>query len=261
MKMKLTINPTFRPIADIIKAIPQTFDQSGETIYRGRNTVKILDSPAGNLIVKKFGHHNIFQRIYYTFIGTGKACRAYRFASEYNARGIKSPQGIAYIEINHGPLLGESYFISAQSHSIECFDYLVSRGRRDTRLIADIAALLVRMHESKIMHGDPNLKNILFDHTPDGRYELTVIDTNRSRILKEAPTYAQCVNNLKRVTHKRELLSMIAYEYAMMRHFDPGKFSDDVLDGLTRFERNRRIRHALKRFFRIKHHAPAKYDR
>ena len=108
MKMKLTINPTFRPIADIITTIPQTFDQSGETIYRGRNTVKIFDSPAGNLIVKKFGHHNIFQRIYYTFIGTGKACRAYRFASEYNARGIKSPQCIAYIEINHGQLLGDA---------------------------------------------------------------------------------------------------------------------------------------------------------
>ena len=243
--MKVIVHPDYAAWKDEISRIPEEFDSRGETLYQGRNTVKRFRRADTNWVVKRYKRPNIVQRIAYTFFEPSKAERAYRYAHLLKEKGISTPEGIAYIEEKKHGLLRDSYFVSTECADRPIFPELVETPAYDETLTDELAAFFVRLHESGILHGDLNLNNILYRRTPDGQCHFTVIDTNRSHF-KDNLTPEECLDNLKRVTHRRDLLEDIVGKYARLRGWDRTGSIRFVLDALERFEKRRALKRRLR---------------
>ena len=101
--MRVIIHPDYCNLTDFINQLPATFDQHGELLYQGRNTVKRYDVDGLQVVVKRYKHPNIYQRIAYTFFKSSKTERAYKYAALLRSMGVDSPHEVAYIEANrHG---------------------------------------------------------------------------------------------------------------------------------------------------------------
>ncbi len=248
--MKLIVHPDYRRYSDFIRQLPATFDQSGELLYQGRNVVKRYRVDGQSLVVKKYKHPNFFQRIIYTYFKSTKTERAYKFAALLRDKGIESPHEVAYIETRRHGLFTTGFFVS-----LNC-DYpptsiLLSVPHFDHPLADALAGFLVELHEKGVLHGDLNLTNILYHADDDGRYRFALIDTNRS--IFKRPTPDECLDNLKRLTHKREVLVYIISLYARRRGWDTDECVHKVIRQLERFEEHRRIKRRFQDFFGIRH--------
>ena len=233
-------------VADM-KHVAAAFDKEGVTLHQGRNVVKRFTLPDGTVwIVKRYKRPNLVQRIAYTFFKKSKAERAYRYAQLLLDRGIDTPAGIACILTHQGGLLADSYFISTACTDPPVFPQLVATGQYDTTLADRLAAFFAFMHSRGVLHGDPNLNNILYHTDGQGETHFTVIDTNRSKF-KSCPTRRQCLDNLKRVTHRRDLMQYIVRSYARLRGWDTEESVAAVFKALKRFERQKKLRRLFRK--------------
>lgn len=245
--MKIVIHPEYQFASKFISSLPMNFDTEGETIYKGRNVVKRFHTSYGDWIVKQYKKPNFIQQLAYTFWRKSKAERAFLYAGKLLSSGIDTPQGIGYIETQKNGLLCTCYFISTVCQYPPLYQPLVVTPQFNKELASSLAAFFVEMHSKGFLHGDPNLENLLY-HTDaqSGRFLFSVIDTNRS-IFKSPLTMQECLENLKRTTHRRDLLEFITHEYATLRQWDTSQSIQYVMNALDKFEKKRRI----KRFFKF----------
>lgn len=245
MKTRLKINPSYSALGDWLSRLPDDFGR-GAVIYRGRNELRRFTAPDGtDLVVKRFGSLPYFRRVIYSTVARSKARRSFDFGNRYLELGFDTPTPVACIEIYRGGLLADAYFVSLYSSAEPLFGPLVTAERFDSALADDVAKLMVDLHSKGAIHGDPNLKNILYSRGDDGSVTLSLIDTNRSSFRRHISKRA-ALKNLMRVSHRRDLMRQIAGRYATMRALDPISFVDRIFALLNTFERNRRIRHTIK---------------
>ena len=243
--MKIVVHPKYHNYRDFITQIPAAFYKNGDTIYKGRNIVKRFINDKNEWIIKKYKRPNIIQQLVYTFFKKSKAERAYLFAEKLLAAGIATPEGVAYIEEKRYGLIRDCYFISTSCLDPAVYPILVETDNYDRELASNLAAFFVQLHSKGILHGDPNLNNILYHKSREGIFLFSVIDTNRS-IFKSSLTKQDCLNNLKRVTHRRDLLQYITKEYAKLRKWDIQDSVSRVMKALDRFEKLKKIRRLIK---------------
>lgn len=252
MESKIVISDGFKAAETFVNRLPETFDTTGTMLYNKRNVVKSFNVGGTTLIVKKFKRPNIIQRVSYTFFKKSKAERAYIFAKMLRDRGIGTPREVAYIEVYDGLLMSDSYFVS-----LPCFlpslKGLLRREDFDKPVAAELAGFIAMLHNCGVLHGDLNFSNILYEKDSNGHYKFVLIDTNRSKFRK--PSYHDCIENLKRLTHERLPLKFILNRYALVRGWNPDKVTADVMHSLQRFEqrcdRKKRMKD-LKKMIRIK---------
>lgn len=242
--MKVIVHPHYAALTAEIARIPASFEREGEVLHGGRNTVKRFPRLDTNWVVKRYKHPNLIQRIAYTFFKPGKAERAYRYAQILQEKGIDTPDGIAYIELKSHGLLSDCYFISPECTDRPIFPELVETPDYDHALADELAAFFVEMHRKGVLHGDLNLSNILYRKEADGKLHFTVIDTNRSRF-KDTLSRRECLCNLKRVTHRRDLLDYIVRRYAALRGWEETACAAFVQQALEKFEKRRALKWRL----------------
>lgn len=244
--MKIVVHPKYKSNQSLIINMLSQFREEGKTVYKGRNIVKSFNTKYGEWIIKKYKNPNLIQRFIYSFFRKSKAERAFLYAEKLLSLGINTPEAVAYIEEKEYGLLHKSYFISIACNDLALYPILVEKREYDHRIVNSLAAFFVEMHQKGFLHGDPNLDNILYRVDQQGNIKFTVIDTNRS-VFKSHLTPQECLNNLKRVTHRRDLLQHITQEYASIRDWDPEKSIEQVMAALAKFERRRKIKHIIKR--------------
>lgn len=243
--MKIIVHPKYQFATNFISCIPNEFENNKDLIYSGRNTVKRFRSNYGTWIVKKYRKPNIIQQLAYTFWRKSKAERAFIFANKLLDLGIDTPEGIAYIENKKNGLFNIGYFISTASDDLPLYPILVENSHFDKSLATSLAAFFVFMHNKGFLHGDPNLDNILYHVNSQGENSFSVIDTNRS-VFRTHPSPKECLDNLKRITHRRDLLAYIIKEYAIMRQWNIDESIHQVMHALNKFEKKRQLKHLLK---------------
>ena len=121
--MKVIVHPEYRNLTSFVQYLPVTFDCNGELLYRGRNTVKRYEVGGVCVVVKKYKHPNLIQRIAYTFFKKSKTERAYKFAALLREKQIDTPHEVAYIEIKkHGLFTtGFLYRKIVRTRTLVCF--------------------------------------------------------------------------------------------------------------------------------------------
>lgn len=242
----ITVNPEFSYAESFVRSLPVTFDGTGKMLYNERNVVKSFTVEGNILVVKRYKRPNIVQRVAYTFFKKSKAERAYVFAKMMRDRGIDTPHEVAYIEIRDGLLMSDSYFVST-SCTLPALSTLLRRPDFSHDAADALASFLVKLHLKGVLHGDLNLTNILYEEH-DGRYHFALIDTNRSKF--KTPTRADCLENLKRLTHDKPLMAYVIGRYAEERGWDGERTTVEIIGRLRRFERKREMKRKIERPFK-----------
>ena len=225
--MKIVVDPSFCQLTDYISRIPTMFQRGeGELVYDKRNSVARFNHAGLTLIVKRFKRVNFIQQIVYSFFRQSKAERAFQFAEIFRERGIDTPQRVAYMEQRRGGLFSVGYFVSLESVGTETH-LLLREVQNFSPELADAVANQVVL-------------NFLCQETGGG-YHFTMIDINRSHFTDGWPTEKQCMENLVRLTHRRDLYDYLVRSYARQRDWDEDATARWALKLLERFE-NRRIR-------------------
>lgn len=244
---KTEINSEYLYAGKFVRELPQTFDDNGTLLYDGRNKVKSFNVNGTEMVVKRYKRPNIIQSISYTFFRKSKAFRAYLFAGMLRDRGFDTPHEVAFIEMRDGIMMSDSYFVS-ESCTLPALSTLLRRPDFDRSVAGSLAEFLVRLHERGVLHGDLNLTNILYDMHPDGHCKFTLIDTNRSEFRQ--PTHADCIENLKRLTHDEALMTYVISQYALIRGWDRDETVGEVIRKVKDFEKKRRRIGRIKKIIR-----------
>lgn len=239
--MKTVISEDYSQHSDFLRSIPNLFaDGQGEVVYSKRNEIRRFSHQGLTLMAKRYKRVNVLQRVVYTFFRPTKAERAYRFAKEFRLRGIDTPREVAYIETGSMGLFSVGYFISLETEGVETY-LLLREVENFSHSLADaVAAHVLKMHSKGILHGDLNLSNFLCSERPDG-YHFTMIDINRSHFRDGMPSNEECLDNLVRTTHRRDLYEYLVRSYARQRGWNEDTTAAKALQLLDNFE-NRRLR-------------------
>lgn len=238
--MKIVIAKDFVGHAEFIRQLPERIAEGeGELIYDGRNRVLRFRHQGLSLMVKCYKRANVVQQVAYTFFNKSKAERAFLYAGEFQRRGIDTPPAVAYMECRRFGLFFIGYFVSLEVAGTECSRLLRDVEQYPPQLAQAVADHIVLMHSRGVLHGDLNLTNFLCVKGDDGGYRFTMIDTNRSHFCDGMPADDICLNNLIRLTHRRDLYRDLVSRYASLRGWDVSETASKALDLLNRFEHRR----------------------
>lgn len=239
--MKIVIDKKFESMADFIGLLPAMMRAGkGETVYDGRNQVARFRHEGCVFMVKRFKRVNAIQKMVYSFFRKSKAERAYLFAEEFSRRGIDTPQRVAYMEETSAGLFDVGYFVSLETPGTETSLLLREVQDYPPQLAQAVVQQIVLMHSKGILHGDLNLSNFLCTEDAGG-YHFAMIDINRSQFCDGVPSDDTCLNNLVRLTHRRDLYEDLIRRYAVLRGWDADSTARKALSLLDHFE-NRKIR-------------------
>lgn len=248
--MKIVIHPQFADVMDFVRQLPQLFEREGELLYESRNIVKRYRVNGKDMVVKRYKQPNIVQRVAYTFFKKSKTERAYLFAGMLSERGFDTPHEVAYIERKKNGLFLDGYFVSLNCNYPPLSELLRKRDF-DRQPANELASYMVELHKEGILHGDLNLTNILYHTDREGKYQFTLIDTNRSKF-RPALTKQECLENLKRLTHSKALLRYIVIQYATLRGWNPQECALEVFRYLLLFEQKRKRKRKFQSWIGIK---------
>lgn len=239
--MRVIVDPSFCSRAGYVSQLPAMLQRGeGEVVYDGRNRVVRFRYDGLSLMVKRFKRVNVIQQVVYSFFRKSKAHRAYLFAETFRQRGIDTPQRVAYMERKKMGLFAVGYFVSLEAEGTETHLLLREVQQFSHELADAVARQVVLMHSQGILHGDLNLSNFLCRKTPSG-YHFTMIDINRSHFTDGYPSDRQCLQNLVRLTHRRDLYEYLVRSYARQRGWDEYSTAQQALQLLDLFE-NKRFR-------------------
>jgi len=214
----VVIHPSYASYTDFINRLPDIFHTQGETIYQGRNEIKVFDVNGVKLNVKKYKVPIYINRLIYTFFRTTKAYRAYTYALKLLARGIETPTPVAYIIFKRTGLIRQCYLISLHSsytHTMYEFGKGSLKGRE--WIIRSLAHYTAKLHDSGIYHKDFSPGNILFQLSGD-EVKFSLVDINRLQF-RRVSIKKGCAN-FARLWGGDEMFRLIAQEYAVARHAD-----------------------------------------
>ena len=233
MGKKTIIHKDFMHLQQFVENLPAKFLKEGEYLHNGRNQVKRFRVNREWIIVKKYKRPNIAQKVVYSFFKSSKAERAYNFAAKLREMSLLTPQEIAYIEIKRYLLLDESYFVSTQC-SYAAVSQVMESDEPQYEMIPALVQFLAHLHDLGVIHGDLSMNNILY-RVEEGNYEFTLIDINRTKF-KESVTKEECIKNMERLSHNKELMNMIGQEYGRLRGWNPAETGAALVESVNQFE-------------------------
>jgi len=226
--MKLVVQPEYNRFSDWIKTIPSFFSTQGETIYKGRNELKVFDTGFGKVTVKSFRVPHIINRFAYSFLRLSKAERSYAYSLEILKRGFQTPQPIAYIELFKMGLLSGSYYVSAYTENcslMRTFTYTKKLAEVDIEVLKAFARFTAQLHEKEIYHTDYSPGNILYKKE-NSTVSFYLVDVNRMKF--EKVTEKMAYKAFHRMDFSVEMLEIVAREYALQRNMNVEKSIENI---------------------------------
>lgn len=222
--MKLSVEPQFAALRPFLESLPHQFrlPDAGRVIYRGRNELRAFTlAGVGEVVVKAFCTPNIINRLAYGLVRPSKAERSCLWALRLRALGINSPEPVGWVEVRHGLLLADSYYVSRRSTLPYTYIDLVEQRVPDCEaqpLLREVGRTAARMHEAGLLHRDFSRGNLLLGLV-DGRPRCELIDLNRIR--RRRVSLSDGMANLSRLPATDAMKRLIAEGYAEVRHADP----------------------------------------
>jgi serine/threonine protein kinase len=252
--MKTVINPRYEYLHDWIENMPFLFEKEGEIIYKKRNTIKMFLLDNRLIInVKRFHKPHFFNRILYTFFIKSKAFRSYCHTLRIFEKGFDAAEAVAYMEINEGGLLSDSYYISLQCRNVrEIREYYAGPLAGNETLIDAFARYSAALHDAGIYHLDYSPGNILIrNDSVSGEYSFILVDVNRMKFMSVG-TEKGC-KNFARLFGNDDINKRIGVVYSQSRKniFDKEKAIRLILKYKNRLFRKKAQTAKLKRFFKV----------
>lgn len=213
----LILHPDYRFLETFVRSIPERFENEGETIYTGRNLIKVFDVEGLKINVKRYKVPIYINRVVYTFLRKSKAYRAYSYADRLKHLGVDTPAPIASLCFNKRGLLHRCFFVSVQlEHTNTLYEaYKLPEDKRKA-LFTDLGRYTAQLHGKGIYHKDYSPGNILYDE----KNHFYLVDINRMQFDSSISLKKGCKNFARLWGKANEILPPIAEGYARERGFD-----------------------------------------
>jgi len=248
--MKFVLNPKYENLRNFIEKIPITFYKQGNIIQAKRNLIKSWNINDLNLNIKCYHKPIFINRIVYSYFRNTKASKAYKNAFLLLEKGFNTPEPIAYIEQYKNGLLTLSYFISMQLTQVhEIREYYFTKGiKSEIPILTAFAHYTAQLHDNEILHLDYSPGNILITGDKPDKYDFSLVDINRMKFGKV--DIRNGCRNFCRLFEYDEAAVFIAKEYAKSRNLNEQECIKLVLKYKHAFERKKKRKSRLKRFFK-----------
>ena len=243
--MKIKIHPAYKHKASQIDACIKNFEKSGKMLVDGkRNQIRVFDLDGESIAIKSFKVPHLLNRIVYRYFRKSKAERSYEFADKLIALGIGTPAPIAFAEAE-AALYGKSYYACAHIDFDLEFRDLVDNPKyaEDTQILKAFTAFTFMMHERDVYFMDHSAGNTLIKKTENG-YQFYLVDLNRMQF--KTMDFDARMQNMARLTPKKEMITIMGREYAQLAGYDTQKTVDAMWAATKKFQ------HGLRRKIRIK---------
>lgn len=219
-KIYYDISPEFAHLENFVLEIKTHFEQSGTSIHKARNELKILNIDGENLVVKSFKIPKAIQKFIYSFCKNSKAKSSYLNALALQKLQITTPDPVAYIEFYESGFLKNSYFIAKEwKYDFSIREPLldVDFPNKDTLLKA-FATFVYNLHQKQILHKDLSPGNILIKKD---KLQMCVVDINRMEFTPL--NLKQKLKNFSKLWANDEDLKTIVSHYALLSNMDEKK--------------------------------------
>ncbi len=216
--MKFIINQIFNKRQSEIENFILNFDVDGNLLVKGsRNTIKIFSLNDQLLNIKAFKKPNLLNSFVYRFIRDSKAKRSYNYALKLLEKNIGTPQPIAFAEYNDAIGLGKSFYVCEHITTEYTYRDLVENPNLENHeaILRAFTVFCYKLHEAGVEFKDHSPGNTLIKINKDQSYSFYLVDLNRMQFHAEMP-FKQRMYNLRRLTPKKEMIAIMANEYAKL---------------------------------------------
>jgi len=245
MNIKYKINPKFEnDFKDFLLNIKRYFKENSQTIHKARNELKILQHNGIEVVVKAFKIPNIINRIAYSYLRAGKACKSYEYSLKIDSF---TPEPIGYIEFYDGGLLKESYFVSEKfSYDFTIREPLLDKNfPASEEIFRTFARFSYDLHEAGIFHNDYSPGNILIKKE-DEKYIFKIVDINRMKFFDScAMDQKTRAKNFSKLWASDAILRIMADEYKKYYSCDEN-FESQVLEYSNKNKQLKNFKKRLK---------------
>ncbi|MCM8568167.1 Kdo domain containing protein [Gramella jeungdoensis] len=213
--MKAKWNQAYESQKERILQCVENFHSEGEILYDGRNMIKTFEVNGIKINIKSFRIPNLVNKIAYRFFRKSKAERSFIYASILKEKGIGTPDPIAYFEETSALAFKRSFYVSQQVDYDLTFRELVDDPDlpEHEEILRAFTRFTYSLHENDILFLDHSPGNTLVRRN-NGDYDFYLVDLNRM-VFKEL-TDTERYLNFSRLTPKREMVEVMADEYAKL---------------------------------------------
>lgn len=250
--MIFKINPEFKSHEEEISAAFQNFDQSGENYILGeRNRIKLFDIDNQKINIKAFKIPNKLNQLIYRYFRPSKAKRSFNYAQHLLQKGIGTPNPVAFFEEFGGLGLKRSYYASIhQDYDLTYRELVEVKDYPDhENILRQFTQFCYKMHQSGIEFKDHSPGNTLIKKGKEGLYSFYLVDLNRMKF-HTFMDIEQRMKNLSRLTPKKEMVQVMADEYAEISGENPDRLFTLLWDYTEKFQekyhRKQRAKKKLK---------------
>ena len=168
----------------------------------------------GSLNVKAFRKPNFINTIVYRYFRDSKAKRSYNFGLRLLQKNIGTPTPIAYAEYTSGIRLGKSFYVCEHIYAEFTYrDLVQNSGLKDhEEILRAFTQFCFNLHENGVEFKDHSPGNTLIKKVNEG-YAFYLVDLNRMNFHLSL-SFNQRMYNLRRLTPKKDMIAVMANEYA-----------------------------------------------
>jgi len=231
---------------DQVDQLIDSFDTSGESIWKKRNTIKILKMGDRELCVKSFKIPHLVNRFAYRYVRKSKARRSYEHAEILLSKGILTPEPVAYKEEFDLIGLKKSHYISENLKYDFDFNALYDPNWPDRdNILEQFTEFTYRLHEKGVHHLDHSRGNTLIVKKDKGLYDFYLIDLNRMQF--EEMSYPMRIDNFSKLGLKPDMIAVISRKYAQLIGKDEQQVLHDITQSCDTFDQKRAKKKGFKK--------------
>lgn len=247
--MKVVIADTFQDLGNDLRGVIVNFNQSGSFIYDGtRNSLKQFLVQNHPIVVKAFKKPNLLNSVVYRFFRKSKAERSFLYAQKLESLNIGTPKAIAYFENSSFLFLKDSYYISEFLESDLTYRELITQPDYPDRkiILKQFTAFTKQLHDKGILFKDHSPGNTLIKKIDEKQYAFYLVDLNRMEF--KDLTFFERIQNFSRLTPLKDMVQIMAYEYASLGDYDHENVFRLMWQETERFQNKFHRKRRIKRF-------------
>lgn len=235
--MRVVLNPKYSHLESFVKDLPRSFENTGESIYKGRNEIKVFECNGLKLNVKSFKIPHLVNKIAYAWIRGSKAKHSFEYAMKMIGLGADTPEPVACVETLKNGLFNRSFYVSIHHE----YDFTIRDligfefPDKDNILRSFADYTYEKLHKNSIHHLDYSRGNILISKKTDG-YGFSVVDINRMKF--EKMPYLKGLRNFSQIWASEEELEVVAREYARLNQKD----EEEAVSLLIQFDKEHKVK-------------------
>ncbi len=214
------VSQPFISFEDKLNKIIVNYDYEGLVLIDGdRNKIKLFELDSITINIKSFKIPNFINKIIYRYFRESNAARSFLNAKILIHNYIGTPEPIAYFEEVSFFGLKRSYYLCKHLDADFMFRDLVENENFPDceNILRQFIRFSFNMHEKGIEFLDHSPGNTLVKKRADGNYDFFLIDLNRMNF-HEKMDFDSRMKNLSRLVTKKEMISIMSEEYAVLYH-------------------------------------------